>query len=271
MPRFNYEMTPQKIHKWLVEEGRGKGIGKDYIPFIQTIDISPNSLSTRDLGIKTNRIHHTLSKWEDYFLSMIQLNRAVLDIREQFPLLPQDETKTIAKLLSVKHPASGNPRTDIVMTTDFLITLTNDKGMTWNIARTIKPKEFLSNFRTLEKFEIERLYWKSRGVDWGIIVAEDIPIIYAKNCEILGHYYLPDRIGLSLDVLNKIYSVLTPLVREETLTLAKASKECNRRLGCKQSESLSAAHHFIATGRWIVNLETKFDPGKQLHIEMPKE
>ena len=51
------------------------------------------------------------------------------------------------------------------MTTDFLITIKDQTGTT-HVARTVKPSKELENERTIEKFEIERAYWESRGIDW---------------------------------------------------------------------------------------------------------
>ena len=64
------------------------------------------------------------------------------------------------------------------MTCDFLITTT--EGLK---ARTIKQVKDLQNPRTIEKLEIERRYWKEKGIDWAIVTEEDISIQKAKNIE----------------------------------------------------------------------------------------
>lgn len=50
----------------------------------------------------------------------------VVDIREQFPLLPLEETIVIAYELGIKHPIDPKKHEPIVVTTDFLLTV--DKG-----------------------------------------------------------------------------------------------------------------------------------------------
>ena len=50
------------------------------------------------------------------------------------------------------------------MTTDFLITISTEDGIK-EVARTIKSKDDLLDKRILEKFEIERVFWKKRNID----------------------------------------------------------------------------------------------------------
>lgn len=57
MPRFRLKYTEEKIKK-LIRQGRGKGEGKDYLPWLQVGDFSSKGRSHRVYGIKTDRIHH---------------------------------------------------------------------------------------------------------------------------------------------------------------------------------------------------------------------
>ena len=49
-----------------------------------------------------------------------------------------------------------------------------------NKARTIKRKEDILDSRVLEKFEIERRYWKKQDTSWGIVTEEEIDKTLAK-------------------------------------------------------------------------------------------
>lgn len=66
------------------------------------------------------------------------------------------------------------------MTSDFLLTLDKGQGV-FEIARTIKMKDELFKKRVLEKFEIEREYWRRRDIDWGIVTEEEIDKTLARN------------------------------------------------------------------------------------------
>jgi len=51
-------------------------------------------------GIKIGRMHHVLSDR----LLVLEFQRNVLDIREQFPLLPTELSERAATSLAIRHP-----------------------------------------------------------------------------------------------------------------------------------------------------------------------
>lgn len=176
-----------KIEKW-IKEGRGSGIGVDYKPWLNIQDVSSLGRSTRLKGIKTGRQHEFLSDLERNYFYLTEFSDSVVDIREQYPLLPLEETLVIADELGIKHPTDPKTNEPIVMTTDFLLTVDKGEGRV-ELARTIKMKDELLKERVLEKFEIERVYWKKRGVDWGIVTELEIPKTLARNISYIHDYY----------------------------------------------------------------------------------
>ncbi|EOO22990.1 hypothetical protein ICM_06213 [Bacillus cereus BAG1X2-3] len=99
-----------------------------------------------------------------------------------------EETIVIADELGIKHPTNPKTNEPIVMTTDFLLTVDKGQGV-FEVARTIKMKDELLKERVLEKFEIEREYWKRRDIDWGIVTEEEIYKIMARNISCIHDYY----------------------------------------------------------------------------------
>nr|WP_255193827.1 TnsA endonuclease N-terminal domain-containing protein [Brevibacillus laterosporus] len=51
-------------------------------------------------------------------------------MREQFPLLPLEETIVIANELGINHPTDPKTGSPIVMTTDFLLTVNKGQNVT---------------------------------------------------------------------------------------------------------------------------------------------
>lgn len=172
----------------LIKEGRGTEVGEAYKPWIKIQDVPSLGRSTRLKGIKTMRQHEFLSDMEKNYFYLSEYSDCVVDIREQFPLLPLEETLTIAKELGIEHPS--NPKTGeyIVMTTDFLITRESE-GEKINVARTIKAKDELLNRRIIEKFYIEEVYWQRRGISWGIVTEQEINKAMAENISFFHSYY----------------------------------------------------------------------------------
>ncbi|MEC1305423.1 TnsA endonuclease N-terminal domain-containing protein [Lysinibacillus capsici] len=176
-----------KIEKW-IKEGRGSGVGADYKPWINIQDVSSKGRSTRLKGIKTTRQHEFLSDLERNYFYLTEYSGFVVDIREQFPLLPLEETIVIADELGLKHPTDPETNELVVMTTDFLLTVDKGEGLI-ELARTIKMKDELLKKRVIEKFEIERVYWERRQIDWGIVTELEIPKEMARNISYFHDYY----------------------------------------------------------------------------------
>ena len=183
----------------LIKEGRGTGVGKAYKPWIKIQDVPSLGRSTRLKGIKTGRQHEFLSDMEKNYFYILEYSDLVTDIREQYPLLPIEETLTIANELGIEPPKNPKNGENIVMTTDFLVTK-EVQGKMINIARTIKPKDMLMNKRVIEKFEIERVYWERRKIDWGIVTDQEIDKVLTKNISFFHGYYNIDELDSFADI-----------------------------------------------------------------------
>ena len=103
MARHQRRFTAKVIRRW-IKQGRGKGIYIDYLPWLTIRDVKSRGLRTRILGVTVPRIHHLMSKIELRLFQHMEFRKDVLDIREQFPLFPHDETLAIARELNVVHP-----------------------------------------------------------------------------------------------------------------------------------------------------------------------
>jgi hypothetical protein len=166
MVRRRYGFDEAKIARFL-KEGRGKGRGADYKPWLKIGDVPSRGRSHRPKGNRTGRVHHLLSDIECHVFHLFDWDDAVEDLREQFPL-DRADTQRIAEQLGVEHPRDTVTRTPLVMITDFLVDMVRD-GRLVQLARAVKPASELDDQRILEKLDIERLYWREKGVDWGVV------------------------------------------------------------------------------------------------------
>lgn len=189
--RNRYSWDEPKYKRW-IKEGRGKGEGKDYKPWLTTQDVPSIGRRTRGTGWKTSRLHHTLSDHETIYLYLLDWADNVTDIREQFPLIDMEVAQNIASDMGVRYPTNNESGFPEGMTTDFFITI-YENGQTKEIARTIKPAIKLDEKRVIEKFEIERRYWTAKGIDWGIVTEHEIPRTLINNLEKYHCSYYHDR------------------------------------------------------------------------------
>jgi hypothetical protein len=256
-PRFN----AATIKKWIAE-GRGQGHGKNYAPWLRARDVPSNGYVNRILGWKTTRRHEFLSNLEASYFYLLEWSPFVSDVREQFPL-NLDETLAIAEQSKIKHPAIPGIGEPAVMTTDFLVDITHN-GSTTEHARTIKPAQYLSSKRILEKFEIERRYWLRHKVDWAIVTDRDIPVDMVKNIEWVHPYFDISRdLDVSPDEELKAEHILSGLLRDG-LALAAGSNTCDDRLGFEPGTGLALVRHFLATRRWLVDMNKPINPREPL-------
>ncbi|CAD2250985.1 MULTISPECIES: TnsA endonuclease N-terminal domain-containing protein [Pseudomonadaceae] len=170
-----------------VEKGFGQGSLEHYLPWLRVQDVPSHGRSRKIHGTKVNRLHHLLSDLEYGYLLLLEFSEQVVDIREQYPLLPQSSAQSIANALNIPYPVYPGTKVPFVLTTDFLVTLREPNGGDRLVARTIKYTDSFAPGRglgrTLEKLNIEREFWKQRGIDWAVITEQNIPATLRSNLD----------------------------------------------------------------------------------------
>ena len=161
---------------------RGKN-SKEYKPWLTIQDMPSLGRVTRAYWHKTQRIHHFFSDNEARMFYLLAWEDAVTDIREFYPLLNMEEVIKDKRGIDFSKFADKDTGTPYVFTTTLLITYKNDENKDCYIARSVKSSDELEKKYIIEKFEVERRYWESKGIDWGIITQKDIPVVKAKNIE----------------------------------------------------------------------------------------
>jgi hypothetical protein len=211
------------------KDKRGQGELGNYIPWIWVTDFSPHSMKWRIPGVKINRLHHLLSLLEAKVFYILEGMLGVVDIREQFPLLPLIETVEIATANKIKHPKfDGTP---LVRTTDFLV-ITNNSTK----AYSVKYRKSLTK-RNLELISIEREYWKRRGIELIIILDTSITRPQYKNAKRIRSFSARPSCAISNDqlintLLDKDYSDLK-------------TKQALKMIASKFNEPFKNVHHLF--------------------------
>lgn len=192
--RVDMDRLPQ-----MLKAGYGQGTGSQYRPWIEVMHLPSRGLVCRVGGLTTGRVHHLLSQMETRYWYALDFAPSVVDIREQFPLLPIEDTLRIAERLGYRHPRHPQTRRPIVMTTDFLVTI-RLHGQEHDEARSVKPSSELGNRRVCEKLAIEHGYWQERGIDWGLVTEQELSPTLARNLALIAPYWdIHDRLPLAPD------------------------------------------------------------------------
>jgi hypothetical protein len=186
----------------------GLGEGKSYKPWLRVQDVKSRGVRSQILGLKTERIHHTLSSIETEFFYLAENCDSIIDIREQFPLFPINLSIKIAKALGVDHPTHPETGAPIIITTDFLLTRTIDSEIVFE-AISVKPEDESDELRILEKLEIERVWWELLGIKFSYYVGNELTQIQSSNINwathplrIVGNTYNPNNLGRALALLT---------------------------------------------------------------------
>jgi TnsA endonuclease N terminal/TnsA endonuclease C terminal len=259
MGKNKYSITDRKIEKRL-KEGRGKGKGALYMPWLTVFDLPSTGRSHRIPGLKTQRIHHLLSDLEAYELYRNDFADQVLEIREQYPLLPREETIEIAKEIGVQHPMARPANCQIVMTTDQLLTVSHLGGEKYE-AISVKYSKELNKPRVLEKLEIEKHYWERRNIIWKLVTEKDINKAEVDNLRWFRPYFHRQALyPLTNQIIAEVSNELTQRVLNEPKPLSTTARLCDERYSLKIGSSLAIARHLLANKKWIVNLKTRVHP-----------
>lgn len=271
MPKKRYSWDEKKIQKH-IKAGRGKGLGKDYKPWLEIHEVPSEGRSSRIHGWKTNRLHHFLSDNEKKYFFLLEWADNVVDIREQFPLLEREIVQQMAEDAGIEHPKDRETGTLLVMTTDFIITLKSGNKII-EIARTIKPSGSLDEKRTIEKFEIERRYWTAKGIDWGIVTEKELPNDFVANIEAIHKsYWLEDDNEIHRNHLNYIVGRLTSLITQNDVPLTEITAILDYELNLPPGVSLKVFKYLIARKEILVDMRKPldfFDSVKSLKINFP--
>lgn len=261
-------LTSEASIKRRIQEGRGVGRLSRYSPWLHIQDVPSLGLVTRIKGWKSDRVHHLLSLLELRCLYVLDWDPQVVDVREQYPLLPLEETQAIASDLGIKHPKDPRTKHPIVMTTDFVATfLVNSTFL--DGAFCVKYEADLESERTRQKLEIERQYWKARNIDWKIVTEHNLSKVLARNIEWIHSYrVLEDFCLLPHSSTQKVMETLTRAVTRVHRPLRLLASETDQRMKLEPGTSLSLIRYLIATRQWLINMETPIRLGERLTISI---
>lgn len=216
-------------------------------------------------GVKIDRIHHLLSDLERAYLLVCEFSEEVVDIREQFPLLPVESTLAIAKAIGVRYPRYKKTAIPLVMTTDFLLTVKQPNGDFKSVARTIKYQQDLDgkdSVRTLEKLEIERRFWMSQDVDWTIVTEEFFTPDLIKNLGLLRRYAQLPRALMDSSLHSQFIEAL-----EACKAYPWSTSECLRKIATRLSIPYAESRDIFFNLIWrkIIRINLSIAP---LHLKL---
>lgn len=259
MSKYDLTWNEEKYNK-RIKEGRGQGTGNEYKPWITVHDFPSDGFVSRSPGWKSNRVYHFMSTNELRYFYILEWSAIVTDIREQFPLELTDAL-SIAEKLGIKHPVDNVSSFPRILTTDFMITAKID-GKEVYLARTIKPAKEIESMRTLEKFEIERVYWLQKGIDWKLVTDNDISKTFANNVEwVHTEYRLESMENLTVSYQLDICEALKDKLVKHDCAINRITSSLDKEFNVERGTSLGLFKHLLARKIVVMDMEKKLNGG----------
>ena len=230
-----------------ITNGFGSGAGSSYLPWLRVQDLPSRGRSHKIHGVKVDRLHHLFSDLERAYFLVCEFSENVVDIREQYPLLPRESVQAIANSIGVRYPRYPGKKLPYVMTTDFLLTIKNIDGSFKSVARTIKYRGDLEGEkarRTLEKLEVEKLFWIGQHVDWAIVTEEMFSPNLIKNLGLLRKFAQLPR-ALAEPSLHAYFLENLASCRPYPWSTAESLRKIAARLFISYQDSRALYHHLI--------------------------
>lgn len=175
-----------------LKDGRGMGIGLDYKPWLKIQDFSSSGRSTRLKGITIPRQYEFLSDLERTYFHLSEHSDYVVEIREQYPLLPLEETSYPSETL--KKIALAN----IVITSDLKRSVESAKLLNPNLKAISIP---LFRETELPVPSAKLLGLKLNPSIWAVILRCLWFCGYSMGCESLS--YAKQRAQKASKLLNE--------------------------------------------------------------------
>jgi hypothetical protein len=261
MAKRERNVTEKKIRE-KIAAGHGTGERENYQPWLTTLDVASEGSASRIDGTKIRREHHLLSQHEKNYFLVLEWSDKTVDIREQYPL-ERSVTQQIANFLGLSHPADPKTKIDVVMTSDFNITV-QDGAYPKTIIRSAKLMAELADTRVVEKLEIERRYWCDRSIDWGIVTEKEVNSQTVKNIDFFRKYLDLESTTINREILQEASPYLEERLRSQKKSLREVCKQLDHELGFEKSTSLVLTYHLIAIKAFTIDLTKSFKPSEQL-------
>lgn len=269
-PKHDYRMTLKRYESFLKEK-RGQGRGQAYRQGLTIHNLSSTGNSHRLYSWKTNRITHLFSDLELIQFYLFEWLDDVIDIREQFPLLPHSEVMDIVKMHDLTYfnklkKQELNRGIIWMPTSDFRVTV-QQGSKTRDVIYTVKPEVKLTEHQAL-KFEIEQHYWKRRDILWQLSTDKSLSKHYQlfRNIRKLRRFRDISNNELNTQEnfhpydIRTIANFMADLLLGQTVRLRHVVRRVDELFKIKKGTSLMIACHMIANGWWKINITKTFDP-----------
>ena len=146
---------------------------------LKVTTFSSKGRATRIYSYKTKKINHLQSDNQLRTFLILEWNDSVKDIKENVELI--DLEATIYNVENLRLDKFSDKEANLYkLHTNFLLTIVRNKEEE-QVAVSVKSLSELQRKTVIEKMEIERRYWKAKGVSFYVVTEKEIDKQFVEN------------------------------------------------------------------------------------------
>lgn len=209
---------------------------------------------TRIYSYKTKKIHHLQSDNQLRFFLILEWINQVKDIQENVEL--KDLELTIDNIENLRLDKFTNKENQLYqLHTNFLVSIIGNNGE-WQVAISVKSLSELERKTVIEKMEIERRYWKEKGIRFYVITEKEIDKQFVENIKWAREAFIDKSIENKEELKEKLYYFLQEY-KEKRIMNALNNFDEEEKL--KEGTALFILRYLIAVKEVEINMKEKLD------------
>lgn len=260
----------------LLSEGRGQGEKQDYVCWFQCHEENYPGTSFRIYNPKIGRMHQVFGRAQIFLLLQLMYAKDIVDIRENYPLLPAAEfyalyskrnskglptaeTFSITKEYKKSHPDFKHPKYSgshdyKVLITDFLITKTDGT----QCAISIRTKNSFKDISRFRKHIIEELYWQSRHIPFSVVEKDTINHQFSNNIrDILQPSPLSERAFSQSPHIAYAIKYFQQLFLTSTESVVEIAREIEKKYQLPEGAGINIFYHLMQNRKIRYEMKSK--------------
>lgn len=221
---------------------------------LKVTTFSSKGRATRIHSYKTNRIHHLQSDNQLRFFLILEWSDKVKDTQENVEL--KDLEATIDNTENLRLDKFTNKENQLYqLHTNFLIAITRN-NVDEQIAISVKSLSELERKTVVEKMELERRYWKSKGISFHVITEKEISKQFVENIKWVREALIDKSIENKEELKEKLYYFLQEYKEKRIMDALNNFDEKEK---LKAGTALFILRYLIAVKEVEINMKEKLD------------
>ncbi|WP_411682894.1 TnsA endonuclease C-terminal domain-containing protein [Clostridium thailandense] len=228
---------------------------------LKVTTFSSKGRATRIFGYKTKRIHHLQSDNQLRVFLLLEWYDLVINIEENIEL--KDLEIIIDDVEDLRlDKFSDNEGHLYQLHTNFLVTTKRD-NVEEQIAISVKSLSEIERRTVIEKIEIERRFWRAKGIQFYVITEKEINKQFVDNIKWVRETLIDKNVENKRELAEHLYYFLQ---ENKQGKLSDVLGEFDDNVGAKKGTALFIFRYLIGIKEIAVDMEKSIDLNETISI-----